>query len=98
MRYVSNITYFGDPVFSYSLRQDIRDGFLAPYKSVKVHIDRDVEGYRPDGEEVEDRVYNATDFDRTLVIDERTTLVAQRVTPSPPDSRRTSRRCCSLCG
>lgn len=86
-KYVSNIAYFGDPVFSYSLKQGIRDGFLAPYKVVKVHIDRDVEGYRPekgqvdrDGEEVEDRIYNAKDFDRTLVIDDRTRLVAQKVT------------------
>ena len=86
-KYVSNIAYFGDPVFSYSLKQGIRDGFLAPYKVVKVHIDRDVEGYRPekgqldrDGEEVEDRIYNAKDFDRTLVIDGRTKLVAQKVT------------------
>ena len=61
-KYVSNIAYFGDPVFSYSLKQGIRDGFLAPYKVVKVHIDRDVEGYRPErgqldreGAEVEDR-------------------------------------------
>lgn len=86
-KYVSNIAYFGDPVFSYSLKQGIRDGFLAPYKVVKVHIDRDVEGYRPekgqldrDGEEVEDRIYNSKDFDRTLVLDERTKLVAQRLT------------------
>ncbi|ESQ10819.1 MAG: DEAD/DEAH box helicase [Thiohalocapsa sp. PB-PSB1] len=86
-RYVSNIAYFGDPVFSYSLKQGIRDGFLAPYKVVKVHIDRDVEGYRPekgqvdrDGAEVEDRIYNTKDFDRALVIDDRTKLVAQKVT------------------
>jgi type I restriction enzyme R subunit len=86
-KYVSNIAYFGDPVFSYSLKQGIRDGFLAPYKVVKVHIDRDVEGYRPekgqldrDGEEIEDRIYNTKDFDRTLVIDDRTKLVAQKVT------------------
>ncbi|BDG74063.1 EcoAI/FtnUII family type I restriction enzme subunit R [Roseomonas fluvialis] len=86
-RYVSNIEYFGDPVFSYSLKQGIRDGFLAPYKVVKVHIDRDVEGYRPekgqldrDGEEVEDRIYNTKDFDRTIVLDERTRLVARKVT------------------
>lgn len=86
-RYVSNIAYFGDPVFSYSLKQGIRDGFLAPYKVVKVHIDRDVEGYRPekgqvdrDGEEVEDRIYNTKDFDRTLVLDDRTKLVARKVT------------------
>ncbi len=86
-RYASNITWFGDPVFSYSLKQGIHDGFLAPYKVVKVHIDRDVEGYRPekgqldrDGNPVEDRIYNTTDFDRTLVIDGRTRLVAQKVT------------------
>lgn len=86
-KYVSNIAYFGDPVFSYSLKQGIRDGFLAPYKVVKVHIDRDVEGYRPekgqvdrDGDEVDDRIYNTKDFDRTLVIDDRTKLVAQKVT------------------
>ena len=86
-RYVSNIDYFGEPVYSYSLKQGIRDGFLAPYKVVKVHIDRDVAGYRPErgqvdreGEEIEDRVYNVKDFDRTLVIDGRTKLVAEKVT------------------
>ncbi|MBM3527719.1 MAG: DEAD/DEAH box helicase [Alphaproteobacteria bacterium] len=86
-KYISNIAYFGEPVYSYSLKQGIRDGFLAPYKVVKVHIDRDVEGYRPEkgqldreGEEVEDRIYNAKDFDRTLVLDDRTKLVARKVT------------------
>jgi type I restriction enzyme, R subunit len=84
--YISNIHYFGKPVYSYSLKQGILDGFLAPYKVVKVHIDVDVEGYRPepgktdrDGEEVEDRLYNQKDFDRTLVIDDRTKLVAAKV-------------------
>ena len=84
--YVSNIAYFGEPVFTYSLKQGIRDGFLAPYKVVRIHVDRDVGGYRPEqgqldreGREVEDRLYNTTDFDRTLVLDERTELVAQRV-------------------
>ena len=86
-KYISNIAYFGDPIYTYSLKQGIRDGFLAPYKVVKVHIDRDVEGYRPekgqldrDGEEVEDRIYNAKDFDRTLVLDDRTRLTAKKVT------------------
>ena len=86
-KYASNIAYFGEPVFSYSLKEGIRDGFLAPYKVVKVHIDRDVEGYRPekgqldrDGQEVEDRIYNTKDFDRTLVIDGRTKAVAEKVT------------------
>ena len=85
-KYVSNISYFGEPVFSYSLKQGIRDGFLAPYKVVKVHIDRDIAGYRPekgqrdrDGEVVEDRVYNLKDFDRTLVIDGRTKRVAEKI-------------------
>ncbi len=86
-KYASNVAYFGEPVFSYSLKQGIRDGFLAPYKVVKVHIDRDVEGYRPEkgqldrcGEPVVDRIYSGRDFDRTLVIDGRTKLVAQKVT------------------
>lgn len=85
-KYVSNIDYFGPPVYQYSLKEGIQDGFLAPYKVVKVHIDRDVEGYRPEkgqvdrvGEAVPDRIYNQTDFDRTLVLDERTKLVAKRV-------------------
>jgi type I restriction enzyme R subunit len=84
--YVSNIHYFGKPVYTYSLKQGIQDGFLAPYKVVKVHIDVDVEGYRPErgetdryGNEIEDRIYNTKDFDRTLVIDDRTKLVAQKV-------------------
>ena len=85
--YVSNIEYFGEPVYTYSLKQGIHDGFLAPYKVIKVHIDRDVEGYRPeygqldrDGHEVEDRLYNTKDFDRNLVLDERTRLVARKIT------------------
>ena len=84
--YVSNIHYFGDPVSTYSLKQGIRDGFLAPYKVVKVHLDVDIEGYRPrtgetdrHGYEIEDRIYNQKDFDRNLVIDERTRRVAARV-------------------
>ena len=86
-KYVSNIHYFGEPIYSYSLKQGICDGFLAPYKVIKFHIDRDVEGYRPekgqrdrDGNEIEDRIYNARDFDRTLVLDARTELVARKVT------------------
>ena len=86
-KYVSNIEYFGDPVYTYSLKQGIDDGFLAPYKVVKVHVNVDVQGYRPekgktdrDGNEVEDRIYNQKDFDRTLVLDDRTQLVARKVT------------------
>lgn len=85
--YVSNTDYFGEPVFTYSLRQGISDGFLAPFKVIKVHIDRDVEGYRPelglldrDGNEIEDRIYNTKDFDRNIVLDDRTKLTAKKVT------------------
>jgi len=81
--YVSNIHYFGEPVYTYSLKQGISDGFLAPYKVIKVHLDVDIEGYRPKpgetdklGHEIEDRQYNEKDFDRKLVIDERTQRVA----------------------
>jgi type I restriction enzyme, R subunit len=84
--YVSNIDYFGKPIYTYSLRQGIRDGFLAPYKVIKVHLDIDVEGYRPlpgevdkYGNEIEDRIYNQKDYDRNLVIDERTKRVAHIV-------------------
>lgn len=83
---VSNIEYFGDPVYTYSLKQGIEDGFLAPYKVVRVDIDVDVQGWRPskgqtdkDGNVIEDRIYNQKDFDRTMVIDERTQLVAQTI-------------------
>jgi len=86
-KYTSNIEYFGPPVYTYSLKQGIQDGFLAPYKVINVHVDVDVDGYRPekgktdrDGEEVPDRIYNQKDFDRAIVIDDRTKLVAKRVT------------------
>jgi type I restriction enzyme R subunit len=85
--YVSNIHYFGAPVYTYSLKQGISDGFLAPYKVIKVHLDVDIEGYRPKpgetdklGHEIEDRLYNEKDFDRKLVIDERTQRVAHWIT------------------
>jgi type I restriction enzyme R subunit len=84
--YVSNSDYFGPPVYTYSLKQGIRDGFLAPYKVIKVHLDVDVEGYRPMpgevdqyGHEIEDRLYNQKDFDRDLIIDTRTARVAKWV-------------------
>lgn len=86
-KYVSNIEYFGEPVYTYSLKQGIADGFLAPYKVIRVHLDVDVKGYRPRrgevdqrGVEIEDREYNQKDFDRVLVIDERTRRVARWIT------------------
>ncbi len=84
---VSNIDYFGDPIYTYSLRQGIEDGFLAPYKVVRIDIDKDLQGWRPptgkrdkNGQLVEDRVYNQRDFDRSLVLEKRTELVARKVT------------------
>lgn len=83
---VSNIEYFADPIYTYSLKQGIDDGFLAPYKVIRVGLNIDLEGYRPEagkldksGYLVEDRIYNSKDFDRNLVIDERTQTVAKRV-------------------
>lgn len=84
---VSSTEYFGDPLYTYSLKQGIDDGFLAPYKVIKVTLDIDVEGWRPpagfkdkDGKIVEDRIYNRTDFDKHLVVEERRQLVAQKIT------------------
>lgn len=83
---ISNSTYFGDPVYTYSLKQGIDDGFLAPYKVVRVDLDKDLQGWRPtknqydkNGELIEDRIYNQQDFDRNIVIEERTQLVAKIV-------------------
>ncbi len=84
---ISNIDYFGEPIYTYSLKDGIEDGFLAPYKIKRYALDTDVFGYRPpqnktdiDGDIVEDREYDVKDFDRNLVIDERTKLVAKLIT------------------
>lgn len=84
---VSNMDYFGEPIYTYSLKQGIDDGFLAPYKVVKVTLDIDAEGWRPpkgfldkSGEPVEDRMYNRTDFDKNIVVDERRRAVANKIT------------------
>lgn len=83
---VSNIDYFGEPIYTYSLRQGIEDGFLAPYKVVRIDIDKDLTGWRPEsgmvdkhGIEIEDRIYNLRDYDRNLVLEKRTELVAKKV-------------------
>lgn len=83
----SNSEYFGDPIYTYSLKQGIDDGFLAPYRVIRIGLNIDLEGYRPeagkkdvDGYEVEDRIYNRKDYDRTLVVVDRTELVASKVT------------------
>jgi type I restriction enzyme R subunit len=83
----SNTEYFGEPVYTYSLKQGIDDGFLAPYKVIRVALNVDAEGYRPEngktdkeGNQIEDRIYNTKDFDRSLVIEERTNIVAKKLT------------------
>jgi len=85
-KYVSNMTYFGDPVYTYSLKQGIEDGFLAPYKVIRIDIDKDIYGWTPPsgmtddlGQPIEGRTYNQTDMDRILVLNQRTKLVAKRV-------------------
>lgn len=84
---VSNIEYFGDPIYIYSLRQGISDGFLAPYKVIRIGLDRDLDGWRPElgqtdryGELIQDREYNVLDYDRSLILKKRTELVAAKVT------------------
>ncbi|CAN5676317.1 DEAD/DEAH box helicase family protein [soil metagenome] len=83
---VSNIDYFGEPIYTYSLREGIDDGFLAPYKVVRIDLDRDLSGWRPDrgmvdiyGNEIEDRIYNQKDFDKKLVLTRRNQLVAEKI-------------------
>lgn len=84
---VSNIDYFGEPIYTYSLKDGIEDGYLAPYKVVRYAIDTDIYGYRPnkgktdkEGDLVADREYGVKDFDKNIVIDERTQLVAEKIT------------------
>jgi type I restriction enzyme R subunit len=85
-RDISTLTYFGKPVYSYSLKQGIEDGFLAPYKVVRIDLDKDLQGWRPPagmaddlGQTIEDRIYNLRDMDRSLILNQRTKLVAERV-------------------
>lgn len=84
---ISSSEYFGDPIYTYSLKQGIQDGFLAPYKVLRIGLNVDLEGWRPEqgktdkqGQLVDDRIYNRKDFDKNLIIDERTETVARKVT------------------
>ncbi len=84
---ISNIGYFGEPLYTYSLREGINDGFLAPYKVIRIGLDRDLDGWRPEegkvdryGHEIEDREYNEMDFDRNLILKKRTEMVAAKIT------------------
>lgn len=83
---ISNLEYFGEPIYTYSLKQGIEDGFLAPYKVIRVLLDKDAEGYRPlkgkrdkYGYEIEDREYNIKDYDKKIVLEQRTVAVAKKV-------------------
>ena len=85
---ISNIQYFGEPIYTYSLKQGIDDGFLAPYKVIRINLDKDLVGYRPEagkrdvnGNIIEDdEIYYQSDMDKRIIIDERTQAVAKRVT------------------
>lgn len=84
---VSNIEYFGEPIYTYSLKQGIEDGFLAPYKVIRPIINIDMDGLKlPQGtidkygNEIPDEEFNVKDFDKKIVVDERTELVAKRIT------------------
>ncbi|WP_346661711.1 EcoAI/FtnUII family type I restriction enzme subunit R [uncultured Methanobrevibacter sp.] len=84
---ISTTGYFGEPLYTYSLKQGINDGFLAPYRVKRIGLDVDLDGYRPEkdkvdvnGKLIEDREYNVLDFDRKIIIDDRTKIVAQKVT------------------
>ena len=83
---VSNIDYFGEPIYTYSLKQGIEDGFLAPYKVIRIDLDKDLQGWRPTpgqrdkyGKTIEDRVYNQKDIDKALIFERRTELVAKKI-------------------
>ena len=83
----SNTFYFGEPIYTYSLKQGIEDGFLAPYKVIRVDLDKDTFGWRPTagmtdntGQLIEDRVYTGRDMNRKLVLEPRDAVVAERIT------------------
>ncbi|RZS53294.1 EcoAI/FtnUII family type I restriction enzme subunit R [Sphaerotilus mobilis] len=84
---VSNTDYFGEPIYTYSLRQGIEDGYLAPYKVVRIDLDRDTFGWRPTegmtdkhGNLIEDRIYTGPDMNRKLVLERRDEVVAAKIT------------------
>ena len=83
---LSTIEYFGEPIYEYSLKQGIDDGYLAPYRVIRVIFDKDADGFTPyegqlddNGEIIDNRTFNTSDFDRNLILEERTRLVAKTV-------------------
>ncbi len=84
---ISNSDYFGEPIYTYSLKQGIEDGYLAPYKVIRVDLDRDTFGWRPTagmtdkhGNLIEDRIYTGADMNRKLVLEKRDEAVAAKIT------------------
>lgn len=95
-KHVSNYDYFGNPIYTYSLKDGIEDGFLAPYKVIQVNINKDIEGWRPSkdqrdkyGKLIVDKLYKRHDFDKEIVIDERTQYVAKKIVETLEDIGRT---------
>ena len=85
-KYISNIDYFGEPIYTYSLKEGIEDGFLAPFKVINVMTDIG-EGWRPRkgqcdiyGNEIEDRIYTNSDYDYNIIIEDRIQQVAAEIT------------------
>ncbi len=85
-KYISNIDYFGEPIYIYSLREGIEDGFLAPFKVINIRTNIG-EGWRPykgqldkNGHEIEDRIYTNSDFDYNIILEDRTYEVAKEIT------------------
>ena len=85
-KYISNLSYFGEPVYTYSLKEGIEDGFLAPFKVINIMTDIG-EGWRPrkgqkdiNGEEIPDRIYTNSDYDYNIIIEDRIQQVAQEIT------------------
>ena len=85
-KYISNINYFGEPVYTYSLKRGIEDGFLAPFKVIGITTDIG-EGWRPrrgqkdiNGVEIPDRVYTNSDYDYNIILEDRINQVASEIT------------------
>lgn len=98
--------YFGEPVYTYSLKSGIEDGYLAPFKAITPHLDIDVNGYRPYKGEVdiygnllEDRIYTINDFDKKLIVDARTNAVCEKITTYLKENGRYQKTiifCCNI--
>lgn len=85
-KYISNLSYFGEPIYTYSLKEGIEDGFLAPFKVINIMTDIG-EGWRPrkgqkdiNGVEIPDRIYTNSDYDYNIIIEDRIQQVAQEIT------------------